>query len=76
MRIDPRNGNLKDWINKASDEIYWNQLIRCLLQLSQKLPARPQTWNRRKQSSRNQTWKNNAPPTTPPPRRRKEPPPN
>ena len=25
--IDPRNGTLNNWINKASDDRYWNQLI-------------------------------------------------
>ena len=74
VHIDPRNGTLKDCINKASDYRYWNQLIRCLIQPIEKLPARPETWNRKIQSSRNQTWENNAPPPTPPPRRRKEPP--
>ena len=44
--IDSRNGTLNDWIKKISDDIYWNQLIQCLLQPRTKLLARPGTWNR------------------------------
>ena len=40
-----------------------------------KIPARPETWNRQRQSSKNQTWTNNVPPPNTPPYQRKEPPP-
>ena len=73
LYIDPWYGTLKDWIYEASDERYWNQLIQCLLHPSKKLPARTETWNRRRQSSRNRNWMNTAPSPTPPPRRRNKP---
>ena len=75
VNIYHQNVTLKDCTNKDSDYIYWNQLIQCLLQPSEKLPSRPETWNRQRQSSRNKTWTKISPPTVSPPRRRKESPP-
>ena len=39
-----RYGSLKDWINEASDEKYWNALVQCLLHSDAPLPERPPTW--------------------------------
>ena len=39
-----RHGSLKDWINEASNEAYWNQLIQCLLHSDASLPERPVEW--------------------------------
>ena len=74
VHIYPQNGILKDWINEASDDRYWNQLILCILQPSTELPSRPETWKRQRQSSRNRTQTNNAPPPAPPPLLTREPP--
>ena len=37
-------GSLRDWINKASSEDYWNQLVKRLLHPNTPLPERPETW--------------------------------
>ena len=44
-------GTLKDWINEANDELYWEKLIKCMLHPEEQLPDRPTTWRRR--SARN-----------------------
>ena len=43
VNID-RFGSLRDWINKANDEGYWNQLVKRLLHHNMPLPERPETW--------------------------------
>ena len=42
------SGTLKDWINEANDELYWERLIKCMLHPEEKLPDRPTSWNRRR----------------------------
>ena len=37
-------GSLRDWINEASSEDYWNQLVKHLLHPDTPLPERPETW--------------------------------
>ncbi len=37
-------GSLQDWIHKASDKQYWNQLVACLLYPSTPLPERTEAW--------------------------------
>ena len=37
-------GSLQDWINKANDEGYWNQLVKRLLHPDTPIPERPETW--------------------------------
>jgi hypothetical protein len=37
-------GSLRDWIHKASDNIYWNQLVDCLLHPNTPLPEHPAAW--------------------------------
>jgi hypothetical protein len=39
-----RFGSLRDWINKASNKDYWNQLVKCLLHPVTQLPERPEMW--------------------------------
>ena len=39
-----RFGSLRDWISKASNKDYWNQLVKCLLHPDTPLPERPETW--------------------------------
>jgi hypothetical protein len=43
VHID-RFGSLRDWINEASNEDYWNQLVKCLLHPDMLIPERPKTW--------------------------------
>ncbi len=43
VHID-RFGSLRDWINEASNEDYWNQLVKCLLHPDMPIPERPKTW--------------------------------
>ena len=43
VNID-RFGSLRDWINEANDEGYWNQLVKCLLHPDTPIPERPETW--------------------------------
>ena len=43
INID-RFGSLQDWIHKANDEAYWNQLVKRLLHPDTPLPERPETW--------------------------------
>ena len=43
VHID-RFGSLRDWINKASNKDYWNQLVKRLLHPAMPLPERPKTW--------------------------------
>ena len=64
-------GTLKDWINEASDELYWEKLIKCMLHPEEQLPDRPTTWNRRRRSARNRRSEPQPPPSTPPGRRRR-----
>ena len=66
--IDDR-GNLKDWINEASDEKYWNALVKCLLDKNATLPDRPETWTRRRRSPRNHDNANREQPFPPTPPR-------
>ncbi len=39
-----RHGSLKDWINEASNEAYWTQLVKCLLHSVAPLPEWPAEW--------------------------------
>jgi len=39
-----RFGSLRDWINEANDEYYWEQLVKRLLHPDTPLPERPETW--------------------------------
>jgi hypothetical protein len=41
VHID-RFGLLQDWIHEASNKIYWNQLVDCLLHPSTPLPEHPE----------------------------------
>ena len=75
VHINPWNGTLKDFINKASDITYCNQLILCLLQPSKKISSHIETWNIQRQSINNLNKTNNEPPPTTPPHWRKEYPP-
>ena len=43
VHID-RFGSLRDWINEASNEDYWNQLVKCLLHPDMLIPEQPKTW--------------------------------
>ena len=43
VHID-RFGSLRDWINEASNEEYWNKLVKRLLHPDTPLPERPGTW--------------------------------
>ena len=51
--IDDR-GSIKYWINEASEEQYWNQLVKRLLDRDTDLPERPAEWTHRRRSPRNQ----------------------
>ena len=46
-------GSLKDWINEALDEQYWNVLLKCLLDREAQIPEQKDTWTRRRRSPRN-----------------------
>ncbi len=35
---------MRDWINEANNEGYWNQLVKRLLHPNMPLPERPETW--------------------------------
>ena len=37
-------GSLRDWINEASNEEYWKQLVARLLNPRTPLPERPEAW--------------------------------
>jgi hypothetical protein len=37
-------GSLRDWINEANNEGYWNQLVKRLLHPDTPIPERPETW--------------------------------
>ena len=39
-----RFGSLRDWISKASNKDYWNQLVKCLLHPDTPLPEQPKKW--------------------------------
>ena len=39
VNID-RFGSLRDWINEANDEGYWNQLVKCLLHPDMPIPEK------------------------------------
>jgi len=43
VNID-RFGFLRDWINEANNEGYWNQLVKCLLHPDTLIPEHPETW--------------------------------
>ena len=62
-------GRINDWINEASNEKYWNLLVKCLLDKESDLPERPAEWPRRRRSPRNHDSSSNAeqpfPPTPP-----------
>ena len=37
-------GSVKDWFREASHELYWTQLVQCLLDEQAPLPMCPTTW--------------------------------
>ena len=43
VNID-RFGSLRDWIHKANNKSYWNQLVKRLLHPDTPLPERPESW--------------------------------
>jgi len=76
--IDDR-GTIKDWINEAHNEQYWNQLIYCLLDKEAELPERPAEWTRRRRSPRNHDQSRAEqpfPPSPPRPQREENAPPS